>query len=174
MFSSPLSSGCQQISDFKLYAYGQLKISDSSMFMLGKDPSLPYHLHLYKHTFGGTSPDWSQKLSWPSGSWTINNSESLLISSSIYTLFLYGSTQSTQYLYMAVFSLTNGTVSNRYKSSIYCANVFGSGVSGDYIAASLQWVPSHYLLIFNRATNLINIKSFVDNLRGICLDTTGR
>ena len=172
MFSSPSSSGCQQIFNFYQYAYGQLKVSDSSMFMLGRDPSSPYQLHLYKHTFGGTSPDWSLKLSWPSGTWTTDLSESLLISSSIYTLFIYGS--STQYVYMAVISVSDGTVSNRYKSSISCSYVWGSGANGDYIAVSVIWT-SQYLLMFNRATNLFDIKSFYGiYLRGIGLDTTGR
>ena len=172
MFSSPSSSGCQQISNFYKYAYGQLRISDSSMFMLGSDPSSPYQLHLYKHTFGGTSPDWSRKLSWPSGTWTASYSESLLISSSIYTFFIYGS--STQYAYMAVISLSDGTVSNRYKSSIGCTDVFGSGTSGNYIAVSVIWSSSFYLLMFNRATNLFDIKSFSGGLFWIGLDTTGR
>ena len=170
MFSFPSSSGCQQISNFNQYAWGQLKISDSSTFMLGVDPSSPYQLHLYKHTFGGTSPDWNLKLSWPSGTWSTSNSESLLISSSIYTLFAYGS---TQYVYMAVISVSDGTVSNRYKSSISCTYVRGSAVSGDYIVASVQW-SSYYLLMLNRATNLFDIKSFSGNLLGIGLDTTGR
>ena len=172
MFSSPSSSGCQQISNFNGYAWGQLKISDSSMFMLGVDPSSPYQLHLYKHTFGGTSPDWSLKLSWPSGTWTIIESESLLISSTIYSFFPYGS--SPQYVYMAVISLSDGTVSNRYKSSISWTYVYGSGVNGDWIAASVYWSSSH-LLMFNRATSLFDIKSFSGtNLVGICSDTTGR
>ena len=172
MFSSPSSSACQQISNFSQYAYGQYKISDSSMFMLGVDPSSPYQLHLYKHTFGGTSPDWSLKLSWPSGTWTTSNSESLLISSTIYTLFPYGS---PQYAYMAVISVSDGTVSNRFKSSISCTAVWGSGVSGDYIVASVQWPPSYYLLMFNRATNIFDIRSFPGTyLVGICLDTAGR
>ena len=140
--------------------------------MLQNDPSPPYQLHLYKHTFGGTSPDWSLKLSWPSGTWTTGNSESLLISSSIYTFFLYGS---SQYVYMAVISLSDGIVNNRYKSSISCSYVFGSGVSGDYIAVCVQWSSSHYLLMFKRATNLFDIiKSFAGILFGIGLDTTGR
>ena len=171
MFSSPSSSGCQQISNFSQYANGQLKISDSSMFMLGSDP-ITYKLYLYKHTFGGTSPDWSLKLSWPSGTWVTNDSESLLVSSSIYTFFPYGSFPN-QYVYIAVISLSDKTVSNRYKSSVSCTNVFGSGVNGDYIAASVRWL-SDYLLMFNRATNLFNIKSFSGNLHGIGLDTTGR
>ena len=173
MFSSPSSSGCQQISNFYFYANGQLKISDSSMFMLGVDPSSPYQLHLYKHTFGNTSPDWSLKLSWPSGTWYANLSELLLISSSIYTFFPYGF--SSQYVYMAVISVSDGTVSNRYKSSISCSYVYGSGVNGDYIVASVYCSPSYYLLMFNRATNLFDIKSFSGTyLRGIGLDTTGR
>ena len=172
MFSSPSSSGCQQIFNFYQHAYGQLKISDSSMFMFGSDPSSPYQLHLYKHTFGGTSPDWSRKLLWPSGTWDIIYSESLLISSSIYTFFAYGS--STIYVYMAMISVSDGAVSNRYKSSLSCSAVWGSGVSGDYIAASVTW-SSDYLLMFNRAANLFDIKSFSGTyLRGIGLDTTGR
>ena len=157
MFSSPSSTACQQISNFLNYAFGQLKISDSSMFMLGYHPSSSYQLHLYKHTFGGTSPDWSLQLSWPTGTWTIKESESLLISSSIYTLFAYGS--ATYYVYMAVISISDGTVSNRYKSSTSCSFVWGSGVNGDYIVASVQWT-SYSLLMFNRATNLFDIKSF--------------
>ena len=140
--------------------------------MLGSDPLSPYQLHLYKHTFGGTSPDWSRKLSWPSGTWAINFSESLLISSSIYTLFIYGS--STKYAYMAVISVSDGTVSIRYKSSISCIAVWGSAVSGDYIAASVRWSSEH-LLMFNRATNIFDIKSISGTyLYGIGLDTTGR
>ena len=171
MFSSPSSSGCQQIPNFYRYAWGQLKISDFSMFMLGVDPSSPYQLHLYKHTFGGTSPDWSLKLSWPSGTWTTNNSESLLISSSIYTFFAYGS---TQYVYMVVISVSDGTVSNRYKSSISCTQVWGSAVNGDYIVAAVKLTSTYSLLMFNKATNLFDIKSFSGNLYEIGLDTTGR
>ena len=172
MFSSPSNSGCQQIPNFSQYAYGQLKTSDSSMFMIGSDPLSPYQLHLYKHTFGGTSPDWSLQLAWPSGNWLTAESESLLISSCIYTFFPYGS---TQYVYMAVISLSDGTVSNRYKSSVSCTAVNGSGVSGDYIAASVAWSSSSYLLIFSRATNLFDVKLFPGIfLIGIGLDTTGR
>ena len=171
MFSSPSNSGCQQISNFKSYAYGQLKVSDSSMFMLGSDPLSPYQLHLYKHTFGGTSPDWSLKLSCPSGTWTVTESESQLISSSIYTFFTYGS--SYRYVYMAVISVSDGTVNNRYKASMTCVYVLGLGVNGDYIAVSVHW-NSDFLLIFNRATNLFDIKLFAGLLYGIGIDTTGR
>ena len=75
---------------------------------------------------------------------------------------------------MAVISLSDGTVSNRYKSSISCSDAMGSGASGDYIAVSVKW-PSPHLLMFNRATNLFESKSFSGNLlHGIDLDKTGR
>ena len=74
---------------------------------------------------------------------------------------------------MAVISVSDGTVSNRYKSSISCAAVFGSAVNGDYIVASVL-CSSFYLLMLNRATNLFDIKSFLGGLFGIGLDTTGR
>ena len=91
----------------------------------------------------------------------------------IYTFFPYGST--TKYVYMAVISLSDGTVSNRYKSSVSCTYVWGSGVNGDYIAASVFWPSSPYLLMFKRKTNLFDIKIFPGiYLFGIGLDTTGR
>ena len=76
---------------------------------------------------------------------------------------------------MVAISLSDGTVSNRHKSSISCAAVFGSGVNGDYLAASVYCSSFPYLLMFNRATNLFDVKSFSGfNLYGIDLDTTGR
>ena len=168
MLSSPSSSECQQISNFIIYTHGYLKISDSSMFMVGYDSS---QLHLYKHTFGSNSPNWSLKLAWPSGTWTIGSSESFLISSAIYTFFLYGS---SLYAYMAVISVSDGTVINRYKSSVSWLYVYGSGVKGDYIVVSFKW-SSSYLLIFNRVTSSFNIRSFSGTiLWGIGLDTYGR
>ena len=124
--------------------------------MIGQDITSPYNVHIYKHTFGNTSPNWSLAMTWPSGTWTMSNSESLLVSSSIYSFFVYGS---TQYVYMAVISLSDKSVSSRYKSSITCSTVYGSAASGDYIAVSIQVSPQS-LLIFNRVTNSITIKIF--------------
>ena len=164
---SPSTSQCQEISNFYQYAYGQLKLSDTTLFMLGYDPS-SYNLHLYKHTFGNTSPDWSLKQLWISGSWAESLSESVLVSSSIYTFFSYGS---TQYAYMAVISISDGSVSTRYKSSDSCDNIYiyGSGVSGNYIAVNLR-CSSYHLLMFNVATNLFIIKAFSGDLKGIGLE----
>ena len=124
--------------------------------MLGQDVSSPGNAHIYKHTFGNTSPDWSLTMAWNSGQWYMDSSESVLVSSSIYSFFLYGS---TKYVYMAVISLSDGSVSNRYKSSTTCISVYGSAASGDYIVATIQ---AYYwsLLVFNRVTNSITIKEF--------------
>ena len=136
--------------------------------MLGVGNGYPGNLHMFKFSFGSTSTDWSLKLLWPSGFWGGDlNSESLLISFSLYTFFLYGS--STKYLYFTIISLSDNTVSRRYKSSISCfGSVYGSGASGDYIIAS---VCLYYLLIYNRITNVINIKFPSISPYGIGLET---
>ena len=173
IFSSPTTSQCQKFSTFSYYAFGQLKLSDTTLFILGTNPASPYQLQLCKHTFGNLSPDWSLKLSWPIGAWYQTLSESLVVSSSIYSFFPYGST--TLYVYMAVMSVTDGSVINRYKSSISCTNVRGSGANGDYIAASI-YCSSGFLFLLNRATNVFSIKLFSgDQLYEIKLETaTGR
>ena len=80
--------------------------------MLGFDPVSPYNLHIYKHTFGNTSPDWSLTMAWPGTGWSVTISKSLLISSSIYSFINYGN---PKYIYLAVLSLSDGSVSSRYK-----------------------------------------------------------
>ena len=156
LFSSPSSSQCQQIPSIKYDAFGQLKLSDTTLFLQGSHSSSPYQLHLYKHTFGNLSPDWSLKLAWPSGTWLQNYSESMRISSLIYSFISYGS---TQYVYMVVISISDGSVSSRYKSSISWAPVWGSGTNEDYVVASIH-CTTPCLLLFNRSTNIFTIKPF--------------
>ena len=138
--------------------------------MLGYDPLAPGNLHLYKHTFGSTSPDWSLAMTWPSGTWSTYYSESQLVSSSIYTFFPYGS---TKYLYMVVISLSNGSVSTRYKSSVDCSLVNGSTASGDYVVATVLCTTHYYILMFNTVTNTFTIESFSGTyLYGVGLEST--
>ena len=134
--------------------------------MIGQDVSAPNSLHIYKHTFGNTSPDWSLTMVWPSAVWYMYNSESLLVSSSIYSFFAY---ENTRNVYMAVISLSDGSVGSRYKSSTTCYAVYGSAVSGDYIAVSILASYSS-LLMFNRVTNSITIKAFSASLYQIGLE----
>ena len=154
MFSSPLSSQCQTINSFAGNAFGQLKISDTTFFMNGKDP-INYNLHMYKFTFSNTSPDWANKLVCPSGSWFISLSEAVLKSSKIYDFFTFGNP--TQYLYLAVISSVSGTVSARYKSSISWPVAYGIAVNGDYIVTT-AW--NNYLIIYDTAAASFDIKLF--------------
>ena len=124
--------------------------------MIGQDPLSPGNLHIYKHTFGNISPDWSLTMAWPSGQWYVRSAESQLVSSSIYSFFAYGN---TPYGYMAIVSLSDGSVSSRYKSSTACNAVYGSAANGDYIVVTIQ-TSTQDLLMFNRVTNSIIIKTF--------------
>ena len=97
-------------------------------------------------------------------------SESLLADSIIYSFFAYGS---TKYLYLALISLVDGSVSVRYKSTISCSFLYGSGANGDYIIASAN---INHLVIYNRVTTSFIIKMFSGSpLYGLTVEpTTGR
>ena len=172
LYSSPSTADCQQITNFKDYAYGQLQLSDNSFFMLGSDLSSPYPLHLYKFSFGKTSTDWALKMAWPSSACTVSNSESLLLlSSSIYSFFIYGQ---IQYLYFAVISSTDGSVTLRYKSSDKYDNIYGSWTNGNYIFVAARYFIDS-LLIFNIEYNTFSLKLFVGFLNGMWVeDFSGR
>ena len=89
LFSSPTTSQCQKITNFESNSHGELKISDSSYFMIGNDP-ITYDLHFYRIIFANTSPVWADKMLCQSGTWTASFAESKIIASSIYSFFLYG------------------------------------------------------------------------------------
>ena len=168
LFSTPSTSQCQLIPNFKDYAFGQLKLSDESFYMLGYHSSTT-SLHLYKLTFGNLSADWALKMIWTSSPWSAFQSESASLFSSIYSFFTFGS---TKYLYLAVISQENGYVSIRYKSSITCDRAYGLAVSGNFILASVCY---NNLLIFNTVDNSFIIKSLSFNIYGQTIETaTGR
>ena len=166
LFVSSTVSQCQQITNFNSYGYGQLRLAETEFFMLGVDPLSPYILHLYKIAYGEASPAWALKLACPSGSCVVSNSESLFLSSTIYSFFTYGS---TKYLYLVAISEVDGTVLAKYKSSVSWDYVNGATISGDYILAS---ACGKNLLIFNKVSNAFSIKSFSGtSLSGIIYDS---
>ena len=171
LYSSQLNTKCQQLTNFYSYAYGQLKLSDSSFFMLSNDPIAPYPLHFYSFIFNQTSPTWSASMSSASSVFATSTSSSLLSSSSIYCFFTYGS---TKYIYFAAFSSSNGSVtSSRYKSSISCINVYGSAKNGDYIIATVYW-SANYLVVLNIASYSFDVRLFTDYVYGCSIDNSGR
>ena len=147
-----------------------MKLSDTTFYMLGLDALASHNLHFYKLTFSNLSPTWALKFNWPYVTWYATYSESVLVSSSIYSFFSYGTTN--KYLYLAVISETDGSVAARYKSSLSWNTVYAAKASGDYIVASV-WQTN--LLIFNKETNTFTIKPVYGNLSWIELEsTTGR
>ena len=172
LLSTLSSCSCYQISNFSGFAYGQLRLSDTSFFMLGFNPSPSFKLHFYKYTFGNLSPDWSLTQACSSSGWGLSKSESLLVSSSlIYTFYVYG-VSPAQYLYMAEISLTDQSVNRRYKSSIACNYVWGTATSSEYVVAT-AYCSNPFLLMFNRETNAFTIKLFSgSSIFNIGLDST--
>ena len=117
-------------------------LNSNQFFLLSRDKLSPYNLLLYKITFSTPSVDWANKMLCASGTWTTYLSESLLSSdsSTIYSFFIYGS---TQYAYFASFLVSDGTVTGtRYKSSISWGYVFGSALSGGYVIATVSCPPA--------------------------------
>ena len=127
--------------------------------MLGYGPNSTGNMKLYKLTFSFLSPDWELTLPCQSLHCDVGLSESLLVSSSIYSFFSYGN---PRYLYLAVISVTDGTVVARYKSSVQCDDVQGSEINGDYILTT-TYSAFYYLVVFNKAIKAFSIKSFSGN-----------
>ena len=125
--------------------------------MIGIDPSSPYPIHFYKIIFpGATVYTNNYRLDCSSGTWSGSFSESVLVSSSIYSFFTYGD---TRYLYLAIFPMGGSDVTTRYKSSSNWDYVYGSAVSGNNIIVSAQCSGSK-LIVYNLATNAFTINAF--------------
>ena len=157
LFNNPSNLQWQQLTTFSNNPFGQLQLSDNSIFMLNLEFYSPKPLHFYKVTFFNTSPDWAIKLQWSTSTCYSSVSSSVLSSSFIYTFFGYGN---PLYSYMAVISSSTGSVSARYKSSISTwSDSYGAATSEDYVISITNCNPS-YLLIFNKASNTFIIKTF--------------
>ena len=153
------------------YGLGQLKVSDTSLFLIGCDP-VSTDLYFYKFTFSQTAPDWAFKMVCSSPPCTTYYSESLLSASTIYTLFTFGNPKS---LYFTSFSLSGSHISSTYKSSVGCSNgPYRSTLKGNYIVTSLLWTNG-YLFVYNLQTEKITMKYFMGKYSlGIETDETGR
>ena len=135
LFASPGSPQCQQISSFLQNSYGQLKLSDTSLFLIGADYTTT-NLHLYRITFSVTTVNWATKMVCPTSAWAATYSESLLATDTtkFYTFFVYGN---PKYLYFMTISSADGSVvSSRYKSSTTCSQVYGTALNGGYVLAT--------------------------------------
>ena len=115
--------------------YGNLMIFNDQFFVFGVDSYNSQNLLMSKITYSSTSADWTNQIAC-SNTWSASRSESVLSSdkSTIYSLFVFGLTSQTTYLYFAGFSVSDGrVVTARYKSTVFILNVLGSSLNGDYL-----------------------------------------
>ena len=106
-------------------------------------------------TFGNLPVDWSMKTVCPGGTWNVGASEGILSAdgSKIHIFYIY---DNLNYLYFVTLKFADGTVlSSRYKSTLLWSYVYGSALSGDYIAANAK-CSSPYLVLFNTKISLSN------------------
>ena len=170
MFSSPENYLCQTTQTMRIYSNGDIRISDTSLFMLGEGSDLKSgRLLMYKITFGNESPDWANYLRCPGISWSSYSSESVLINSTIYSFFIYGEYHQ---LYLASMSSTDGSVSSkRYKNLSPMYSVDGLVTSGNNIIVVIKeesW--SSDVLIYNIETTEFIIKSYGTSLYWLAIE----
>ena len=153
LFNSLANIQCQEFANINNFFYGTLMIDNNQLFIIGSEISSPYSNYFLKFTFGNTTTDWTNKMSWVLGTWDTFISESILSSdsTSIYTFFTFG--QSTSYYtYYAKFNFTNGAViGTRYKSSISWS-VGKSASTGNYIFLLAYCSNNWYFMIFDTLT----------------------
>ena len=144
----------QQITNI-YYGYGSLLLSSTQFFLLGRDYSSPYTLHMYKVKFSSTSVEWANKMYCSTSSWISYASESLLSKDGLnmYLFFVYGN---PVYTYFTSLSVSTGSVTSaRYKSNFSGYPVYGSTLNGDYVIAKIDY----YLLIYSIPLNSFTFKS---------------
>ena len=130
------------------YAYGHLILSTNQLIFLTNEASSPYSLYFYETTFGNTTPDWVNKMAWPSGTCAAGSSESLISSTDstkIYSFFTYGSTLSA---YLVSFNSTNGNlIDSLYKSSSSCNAINSLTQKDTFLLAAITWTNNYLMLI---------------------------
>ena len=140
---------CYSISFSTYRSYGQLMLSDTEFFIVWRGATTPIPLNLHKLTYGSSSTDWTNKMSWQTTNWAFYLSESLKSAdkSKIYSFFVSGVSQN---LYFITLSSSSGEVlGSRYRSSSTLQNVYGSALNGDYILTTFKDLSDSYLMMFN-------------------------
>ena len=159
LFSQTGITSCQEITTLYTYGYGQLKLSNTQLFLTGADRNSPYNFHAFKITFGSSTSDWSKKILWPTNNWRLYPSESLLSqdSSLIYSFFSYGD---PSFWYFVKFNASDGNViGSKYKSNLGCPWLIGSAQNGYYLVAS-TFSTSAVLLFYNTITSTFSWKDY--------------
>ena len=137
LFSSPSSSQCQEISAIFGYAYGQLLLSNSEIFLVGIESNVNHNLRFLKITFGNTYVDWGMKMVISALFCNTSLFDGSIVNNQIYSFISFNS---ILLFYFVKFSVTDGSViGSRYVSNINWNTVYDSAAYGDYVIAITYW-----------------------------------
>ena len=130
------------------FPYGNLRINDNQILLMGKNVSIITIFHIYKVNFSTVNYDWANSITCSSDC-KIFLSESILSydNSTIYSIFPL---ESPAYLYFISMNATNGSIiGSRYRSSIIWSQCSNSAKSSNKLLFSAICSSINYLFIFD-------------------------
>ena len=164
---------CLKFPSINSYSHGSLKLTDSHLFLMGKDDSTVTLFHLFKINFTTSSYDWANKITCSSDC-SPYLAESILSSdySRIYSMFTL---ETPAYLYFITLNATSGSIiGSRYRSSVFCSQWLMSLQSSNLLLFTAT-CSSDYLFIFDTNLLAFTVKKEINiSLYGIALELTTR
>ena len=118
---------------------------------------------MYKVSQGSTLISWSYKLTWPSLSWSQDQSDTVLSSdgSLIYSFISYGD---LVYVHFASLNSTNGNiVGQRYKSNQSIWQVNSVSLFSYYVVASASWSSTGKVILYSLSSNSFSTMDVVSS-----------
>ena len=164
LFASPSTSSWQEApTTLETYCYTQLLLSDSQIFFIAVDVGAPYTEHMYKLTFGNTSPDWASKILCPfvlcvdsRGVAKLSNDGSLL-----YVFFNYGAPICL--FFITLDASTGSSIGSLYKSNYQSLFADGFTYFGDYIIVIVKCNSIYTLLMYNTISSSFILKDILNS-----------
>ena len=163
LFSSKLTSSCQEGSTLEGYSYTQLLLSDTQIFFIAEDTGSPFTIHMYKLTFGNTTPDWASKILCPYVIWVDPRGVAKLSSdgSSLLIFFNYGAPIYS--FFITLDASTGSSIGTRYKSNYYCLFADGFATLGNYYVFVTQCNSVYTLVLYNMVSTAFTYKDFLNS-----------
>ena len=148
------SSNAQWQSVSNIYiGNGSLMLSNTQFFLLGRDYSSPYPLHMYKIKFSSTSVEWANKMYCTSSYWNSDFADSLLSKDGL-NMYLFFNNENPKYIYFVSLSVSTGSVASTWYKSNFGGYVYGSTLNDNYVIAA----AFSYLLIYSISLDSFAIK----------------
>ena len=156
------------------YGHESLMLSDTQLFVISTGASA-LNISFNKITFESNSAEWTGTLVWPTSSWSIGFSETLL-SSDNSKLYIFAAYENNQLIYFISISMADGSqLGTWYKSNSNIRSIQGSVQYGNYIVVSFYDVSnteSYQLMILNVSQSKFILKKFTGSaLKQVGIDT---